>query len=66
VKSYTEASHGLGWFIQKSFLLAVLSFYPQPSRVKLHLADMRTVRPVRNVMVRSLRATARPVCAALG
>jgi hypothetical protein len=65
VKSYTEASHGVGWFIRKSFLLTLLSFYPQPSCVKLHMADMRTLRPVRSVMVRSLRATARPVCAAL-
>jgi hypothetical protein len=64
VKSYTEASHGVGWFIRKSFLLTLLSFYP-PRPVKLHLADMRTLRPVRSVMARSLRATARPVCAAL-
>jgi len=59
VKSYTEASHGVGWFIRKSFLLTLLSFYPQPSCVKLHMADMRTLRPVRSVVVRSLRATAR-------
>ena len=42
MKSYTEAIHGVGWFIRKSFLLTLLSFYPQPSSVKLHLADMRT------------------------
>jgi len=51
VKSYTEASHGVGWFIRKSFLLTLLSFYPQPSCVKLHMADMRTLRPVRSVVV---------------
>jgi hypothetical protein len=57
VKSYTEASHGVGWFIRKSFLLAVLSFYPQPSCVKLHLADMRTLRPVRSVIAESYSKT---------